>query len=91
MKIRDGYERKVMGRHSMVVKNGASGEKPEILFALNETGAYLWDGIAKGRNSEELLRELMQEYEAGPEVEELIRGDIRDFMEQLQAMGAMEE
>ena len=91
MGIKEGYERRDMGRHSMVVRAGKAGEKAEILFALNETGAYLWDGIAGGKTAEELRGELMQEYEAGPEEEEMIGRDILDFLDQLRSMGALEE
>ena len=91
MKIKEGYECRQMGGHSMVVKQKQGEERSEILFALNESGAYLWDGLAKGKNTEELLDELMVEYEAGPEEKELIDQDIREFVEQLRMMGALED
>lgn len=91
MKIKAGYECRRMGGHSMVVRQVQGEEKTEILFALNETGAYLWDGLAKGKNKKELLDELMVEYEAGPEEKNLIDQDIQEFMEQLRMMGALED
>lgn len=91
MKITEGYQKKSIGHHSMVVRTGMQGEEPQILFALNETGTYLWEGIEQGKTFDALLEELMKEYEAGPEEKEMIARDILDFLDQLRMMGALEE
>jgi hypothetical protein len=87
MKINEGYQLKSMGGHS-VVTSGEQGDT--ILFALNETGAFLWKGIQEGLSKEELKKKLCLEYEADPEEEELIANDVEEFLLQLKTMGVLD-
>lgn len=90
MRIKEGFEKKRIGQHDMVCRVLKDG-KLDIWFALNETGAFLWDGLSTGKSEESLLADLMQEYEAGPEEEELIRNDVREYLDQLRRIGVLEE
>ena len=66
-------------------------EKTKILFALNETGAFLWSELLAGAEEEKLVNKLCAEYEALPEEVEMIREDVADFLEQLRGVDAVEE
>lgn len=87
MKMNDGYQLKHMGGHS-VVTSGEQGDT--ILFALNETGAFLWNGIQEGLSKEELKKKLCLEYEADSGEEELIANDVEEFLLQLKTMGVLD-
>lgn len=89
MKIREAYELKQIGDHYLVTRK--TGERPAILFALNETGAFLWKELARGKTEAQMTESLCGEYEAGPEEEAMIRRDVADFLEQLRGVGALVE
>ena len=88
MKIREEFELKKMGKHFVVT---GAGDHGSIAFALNETGAFLWDGIAGGLTEEQLFQRLCMEYEADASQEAVIREDVTAFLEQLRSMGVLEE
>ncbi|MBP5281882.1 MAG: PqqD family protein [Lachnospiraceae bacterium] len=88
MKIKNAYQLKTIGENHLVTRrvNG----KESILFALNESGAMLWDGICEGLDEEGLTQMLCEEYEAQSDEEALIRGDVLEFVEQLRRVDALE-
>ena len=86
MKIAEGYELKQIGEHYLVMQ-----ESDRILFALNETGAFLWKGVQSGQSKEELRESLCREYEADPEDEPMITQDVEEFLGQLLERGVLEE
>ncbi|MBR4734411.1 MAG: PqqD family protein [Lachnospiraceae bacterium] len=86
MKIKDSYELRKIGEHYVVARRG---EKQGIVFALNETGALLWEGILEGLSKDELHKKLCQEYEAEQEEEQMILADVEEFLEQLDKMGVL--
>ena len=86
MKINESFELRKIGEHYVVARRG---EKESILFALNETGALLWEGIVEGKSKTELHKKLCQEYEAVPEEEEMILEDVEEFLEQLEKLAVL--
>ena len=86
MKIAEGYELKQMGEHYLVMQ-----ENEKFLFALNETGAFLWKGVQSGLSKEELRESLCREYEADPEDMPMIAQDVEEFLAQLSQRGVLEE
>ena len=90
MRIKEGVERRKIGQHEMVCKT-LGDTKFDICFALNETGAFLWDGLIRGDSEKTLLAEMMQEYEAGPEDAEMISNDVKEFLNQLRSIGVLED
>jgi coenzyme PQQ biosynthesis protein PqqD len=52
----------------------------ERIFTLNEVGASIWRLMDGKRNVEEILRELIQEFDVA---EDQLAGDIVEFVEQL--------
>jgi len=88
MKISKEFELKSIGNHFVVARAGESGS---IVFALNETGAFLWKGIEEGLSEEGLCRKLCVEYEAEPSEEAQIMEDVDEFLSQLKAFGVLEE
>lgn len=88
MRISKGFELKSIGNQFVVARAGESGN---IVFALNETGAFLWKGIEEGLTEEELCKKLCVEYEAEPSEEAQIGEDVEEFLSQLKTLGVLEE
>ena len=88
MRISKEYELKSIGKHFVVAR---AGQSDSIVFAVNETGAFLWRGIEEGLSKEELCRRLCVEYEAEPSEEAQIEGDVEEFLTQLKTLGVLEE
>lgn len=89
MKIKGNFRLKTIGGTYLVTRR--ENDKENILFALNETGAFLWNGIQEGLGEEKLAEKLCAEYEAEADEVELIRGDVKEFLAQLRNAGALEE
>ncbi len=78
MKIKDGYMlRSVAGQH-IVVPIGEAAQRFNGMITLNSTGAFLWNAMLKDINREELVNELLREYDvdekmAGAGVDSFLR------------------
>ena len=88
MKIKEIYELRKIGEHYVVARRG---EKTSVVFALNETGAFLWEGILHGMSKSALCEKLCQEYEADRDEEAMILADVDEFLEQLDQRGVLEK
>ena len=58
----------------------------ESIYTLNEVGAYIWDKIDGQRTVAELLALTVEEFEVS---EEEAQKDLTEFIEQLDAIGAI--
>ena len=73
------------GKHPVPVGNTALTFNG--LVTLNESGAFLWKHMEKNRPREELVQEVLQEYEVS---EEQARLDIGQFLTYLAKAGVLE-
>ena len=63
MKTKKGFMlRSVAGRH-VVVAVGQASVDFNGLITLNDTGAYIWEKLAKGISYEDLLSDMLNDYE----------------------------
>lgn len=63
MKTKKGFMlRSVAGRH-VVVAIGQASVDFNGLITLNDTGAYIWEKLAKGISYDELLTDMLADYE----------------------------
>ena len=53
------------------------------LFVLNELGSFLWDLLPGVEGEDDLVKAVLAEYEV---TEDVARGDIGEFLEQLRKM-----
>ena len=78
IKTKKGFMlRSVAGRH-VVVAIGQASVDFNGLITLNDTGAYIWEKLAKGTTYEELLGDMLSDYEVD---EETARKGIDGFLE----------
>ncbi|MGN0181967.1 MAG: PqqD family protein, partial [Candidatus Ornithomonoglobus sp.] len=63
IKTKKGFMlRSVAGRH-VVVAVGKASVDFNGLITLNETGSYIWEKLAKGTTYDELLSDMLADYE----------------------------
>lgn len=90
MRVKEECKLERIGSHFVITRRKAEG-KYSILFALNETGAFLWNELLKGYGEEELVKALCTEYEALPEEEDQMRKDVAEFLVQLRTMNVLKQ
>lgn len=74
-------------RENILVPVGNTALTFNGLVTLNESGAFLWKHMEKNRTREELVQEVLQEYEVS---EEQARLDIGQFLTYLAKEGVLE-
>lgn len=88
MKIRSGYIlRQVMDIY-VVMGIGSEAYVPNQIMSVNETGAFLWGLIEKGAEKQELVENLVKEYEVDAETAEK---DVDAFLTRLREKALIEE
>ena len=82
---RDNYVyRLTVGEHLLVALHARSDEP---LYALTPTGAQLWERLADWTTVDQLTETLVDVYEVSPED---ARKDVREFLEQLESLDALD-
>ncbi len=88
MKTKKGFMlRSVAGRH-IVVAVGQASVDFNGLITLNETGAYIWRKLADGCTYDELLNDMLSDYEVD---EATARSGIDGFLETARGANLIEE
>ena len=86
MEIRKKLLKREIAGESFLVPLGRTVYDSNGLFVLSELGAFIWDRLAEAENSEEILREILSEYE----VDEVIaRKDLEEFLNKLRDMNIL--
>lgn len=78
--------REIAGNH-IVVPFGEKAVNFNAMITLNETGAFLWKKIEEGKNKDQLLEAMIEEYEVDNET---ARIHIEEFCEKLKSAGILE-
>lgn len=73
----------------LLVSSRLLREECPFVTTLNETSSFLWKELKKGATEEDLLRAVAAEYEV--EDAEEVRGLIRSYLGQMQAMHYLRE
>ena len=86
MEIRKKLLKREIAGESFLVPLGKTVYDTNGLFVLSELGAFIWDLLPEAENSEEILREILSEYE----VDEVIaRKDLEEFLNKLRDMNIL--
>lgn len=87
MKIKEGFLlRNVAGNH-VVVPIGEATIDFNGMMSLNETGAFLFGKLVEGTSKEQLIEDLMAEYDVD---EELAAKDVENFIAKVESEGLFE-
>lgn len=81
MKIKDGYILREVAGSFIVVAVGDAVKEFNGVVNLNGTGAFLWKILEKGATQDELLKQLLEEYDVD---EKTAKEDIQIFVNKLQ-------
>lgn len=87
MQTREGYLLRDIAGAPVVVATGKAAEQFLGMMNLNKTGAFFWKLLEKGATEEELVEKALEQYEVS---EEVVRRDVKGFLERLTQIGALE-
>ena len=89
MKIKDGFLVKKIVDDYLVVPTGDNIVDFAVAVSLNESGAFLWEQLKSDRTKEDLVRALMDEYEAVDNA--TAEKDVVEFISLLKSHGFLSE
>ena len=87
MKIKEGFMLRDIAGNFVVVPVGKASKDFNGVINLNPTGAFLWKKLITGATTEELINNLMEEYEVNIDVATL---DTNTFIENLKEASLLE-
>ena len=80
MKINEGFMLREVAGNYVVVPVGKASEKFKGVINLNGISAFIWQKIEEGLEEEEIVKVILEEYDAE---EEKVRKDVNDFINKL--------
>lgn len=87
MKIRSGYLLRSVADTQVVIPIGEAAVDFSGMITLNGSAAFLWQHLANGATTQELLAALLAEYDVD---EVTARADLAAFLAKLQAADLLE-
>ena len=87
MKIKKGFMLREVAGNYVVVAVGEASKSFNGVINLNETGAFLWKKLAEGIEENELVKQLLNEYEVS---EEIAQNDVKVFVNKLKEADILE-
>lgn len=86
MKIRKELLKREVGGDVFLVPLGKTVYDSNGLFVLTELGAFIWDLLPQAETEEEILQNILQEYEVE---EATARKDLTQFLDKLRDMNIL--
>jgi hypothetical protein len=86
MKIRKELLKREVGGDVFLVPLGKTVYDSNGLFVLTELGAFIWDLLPQAETEEEILQNILQEYEVE---EATARKDLTKFLDKLRDMNIL--
>lgn len=87
MKIREGFLLRNVAGNNVVVPIGQATLDFNGMMSLNETGAFIFSKMLDGTTKEQLIEDLISEYEVEREI---AQKDVDDFIEKVEGEGLLE-
>lgn len=78
-------KREINGEH-FLVPLGKTVYEANGLFVLSELGAFIWDLLPGAENEDDILKEVLEEYEVD---ESVARTDLTEYLDKLRDMGIL--
>ena len=88
MKINEGFELRQVGDEYVLITVGDATEIFNGMVKLNPTGAYIWNRIKEGMDTEQLTDAVAAEYDIERDV---AKRDIDSFLDSLKTTGCFTE
>ncbi len=88
MKIKDGFVLKNIAGSTVAVPSGESLVNLQLMLTLNESGTFLWNVLAKGCTTEELVQAMITEYDID---EATAKADAEEFINLLKEHQILDE
>ena len=80
MKIREGFLLRNVAGNNVVVPIGQATLDFNGMMSLNETGAFLFEKMIEGTTKEQLIEQLMSQYEIDADT---AKNDVEEFIEKV--------
>ena len=87
MKIREGFLIRNVAGHNVVVPIGQATLDFNGMMILNETGAFIFSKMLDGTTKEQLIEDLISEYEVERKI---AQKDVDDFIKKVEGEGLLE-
>lgn len=87
MKIREGFLLRNVAGNNVVVPIGQATLDFNGMMSLNETGAFIFSKMLDGTTKEQLIEDLISEYEVEREI---AQKDVDDFINKVEGEGLLE-
>ena len=87
MKIREGFLLRNVAGNNVVVPIGQATLDFNGMMSLNETGAFIFSKMLDGTTKEQLIEDLISEYEVEREI---AQKDVDDFIKKVEGEGVLE-
>ncbi len=89
MKIKKGFLlREMPNGISVVVGVGENSDKLKGYLTLNESGALIWKVLEKGASIDDVVNEILKEYDAD---ESVVKNDVLTVISKLKEIGALDD
>ena len=88
MKIKDNFLLKEIAGNYVVVPVGNELIDLNCMITLNESGAFLWEKLSGDISLDDLLGEMLKEYDVDKET---ALADIGEFLDSIRKIGALDE
>ena len=87
MKIREGFLLRNVAGNNVVVPIGQATLDFNGMMSLNETGAFIFSKMLDGNTKEQLIEDLISEYEVERKI---AQKDVDDFIKKVEGEGLLE-
>ncbi len=87
MKINKGMTLRTIAGDNILVPNANTILDLNGLFAVTETGAFIWNVLENSKNEGEIVDKLLEEYDIDRKTAEI---DVADFLDKLRIYGIID-
>ena len=84
MKLKEGFVLREIDQEYLVVPVQERAKEIHGIISLSETGAFLWKLLASETKEEDLIKAVLEEYDAEEKVAET---DVKDFLKEVSKHG----
>lgn len=91
MKVKENYMLREIAGNFVVIPVGQNIADYKNMLHLNETGVFLWKALQKEITFENLLKNMIEEYEASDDEVSILEKDLNEFLDKLRNLELLVE